>query len=177
MATMRAMNDKDKALKVFLGAVAALAVAMFLYYWVAGRARTTQHDINVGEKVDGIKEEKSEFTGIYSASEPVEGGDRRLNFFTLSKKDDGSGFYGTAKVDKIASTEAAEEYMKCNEANVAEKDFFIKCSSPEAGQLSFVGEWSKGEGGVVLVPGKVLWAKDGNVLNDKQTTLSHTPGQ
>lgn len=169
------MDNKDRALKVFLGVVAVLALSMVAYYWVAWRTRTTAHDVNVSERAaDSPREEKSEFAGIYSAADPIEGLERRLNFFSLSRKDDGTGYYGTAKVDRVASTESAEEFLKCPDANVAEKDFFIKCASPELGQISFVGEWSRGEAGI-QVAGKVLWAKDGNVIADKATTLSHTP--
>ncbi len=168
------MDAKDKALKIAVGTVAVLAIAMFLYYWLSWRNRTTVNDVNVQERVDNIKEEKSEFAGIYSSTEPVEGMERRLAFFTITKKDDGSGgHYGTLKVDRIASTEASEEYLKCNDVNIAEKDFFVKCNSPELGQISFVGEWEKSSG-AIQVKGKVMWSKDGTVVTDKATTLTHS---
>jgi hypothetical protein len=172
-ATIFSMDAKDKALKIAVGAVVALALAMFLYYWFAWRNRTTVHDLNLQEKVESAPEEKDAFAGMYSAVDPIEGMERRLNFFTVSKKDDGSGgYFGSAKVDRVASTEAAEEYIKCPEVNIAEKDFFLKCFSPELGQLSFVGEWDKSSGSL-QVKGKALWSKDGTVLTDKATTLTH----
>ncbi len=170
------MDAKDKALKIALGTVAVLAVAMFAYYWFAWRNRTTQHDVNLAERVDRIREEKSEFAGLYSSSEAIEGMDRRLAFFSVNRKEDGSGHFGTAKVDKIASTDNAEEYLKCNEVNIAAPDFFIKCNSPELGQISFVGEVDKSSG-ALQVKGKVLWSKDGTVVTDKATVLAHSPVQ
>jgi len=125
--------------------------------------------------VENIKEEKSEFAGLYSASEPIEGMERRLGFFSVNKKEDGSGYLGSAKLDRIASTESAEEYLKCNDVAIAEKDFFIKCNSPELGQISFVGEWDKNTGSL-QVKGKVLWSKDGTVITDKSVTLTHSAG-
>jgi|GEM_PF-4532454 len=169
------MDAKDKALKIALGTIAVLAVAMFSYYWFSWRNRTTQHDVNVQERVDSIKEEKSEYAGIYSSSEPIEGMERRLSFFTLTRKEDGSGHSGTLKLDRIASTEAVEDYLKCNDVNIGEKEFFIKCNSPELGQISFVGEQDKSSG-ALQVRGKVLWNKDGNVVIDKATILNHTGG-
>lgn len=170
------MDSKDKALKLFLGTVAVLAAAMVAYYWVAWRTRTTEHDLNLADRGGpAAVEQKAEFAGMYSAADPLEGLERRVNYFTLSPREDGSGGYqGTAKIDRVASTEAAEEYIRCPDVKVAEKDFFIKCSSPELGQLSFVGEWSRGEGGI-QVAGKFLWAKDAAEVTALNTTLTHTP--
>lgn len=170
------MDSKDKALKVFLGTVAVLAAAMVAYYWIAWRTRTTEHDLNLAEKGGpAVAEQKAEFAGMYSATEPLEGLERRVNYFTLSPKEDGTGGYqGTAKIDRIATTEAAEEFIRCPDVKVAEKDFFIKCSSPELGQISFVGEWTRGEAGI-QVAGKFLWAKDATVVTDRNATLNHAP--
>jgi hypothetical protein len=169
------MDAKDKALKIAVGTIAALAVCMFVYYWFSWRHRTTQHDVNVAERVENIKEEKSEYAGIYSSSEPIEGLERRVSFFTVIRKEDGSGHSGTLKLDKIASTEAVEDYLKCSDVNIGEKEFFIKCSSPEMGQISFVGEQDKSSG-ALQVNGKILWNKDGTVITDKATVLTHTGG-
>ncbi len=169
------MDNKDKALKIFIGAVALLAVAMVAFYWVQSRTRTTSHDVNLaGGGGDSPREEKSEFTGIYSSSDPVEGLERRLNFFSLNRKEDGSGFHATAKLDRVATTESAEEFITCQDAKVGEREFFVKCSSPEIGQISFVGEWVKGDSGL-RVPGKVLWSKEGSVIADVATTLTFIP--
>ena len=168
------MDAKDKALKIAVGTIAALAVAMVVYYWLSWRNRTTQNDLNVAERVESIKEEKSEYAGIYSSSEPIEGMERRLSFFTVIRKEDG-GHSGTVKLDRIASTEAVEDFLKCPDVNIGEKEFFIKCSSPELGQISFVGEQDKSSG-TLQVKGKLLWNKDGNVVMDKATTLTHSGG-
>lgn len=169
------MDAKEKAMKIALGTVAVLAVAMFAYYWFAWRNRTTQNDVNVNERVEASAEEKSEVAGVYSAADTVEGLERRLNFFSVAKKDDGSGYFGSAKLSRIAASDGAEEFLNCHEVKIAEPDFFIKCSSPELGQISFVGEWKK-VSGVVQVSGKLLWAKDGNVVTEKSTTLNYSPG-
>lgn len=169
------MDAKDKALKIALGTVTVLAVAMFAYYWFAWRNRTTAFDVNVNERVEATREEKSEFAGIYSTADLVEGQGRRLNFFSVSGKDDGSGYFGSAKLTQVASTEAAEEFLQCGQVKIAEPDFFIRCDSAELGQISFVGEWRRGTG-PLLVTGKLLWSKNGEVVTEKNTTLSHSPG-
>ena len=116
------MDQKDKALKIALTSLGVLAVVMFIYYYVAWRTRTTEHDVNFHEKGDTTAESKSEFTGIYALAEPVEGLNRRLGFFTVNKKDDGSGgYFGSAKLDTIASTADDTTYLQCPDVNIAEK--------------------------------------------------------
>ncbi|MGZ3705325.1 MAG: hypothetical protein ACXWP1_05030, partial [Bdellovibrionota bacterium] len=61
-----------------------------------------------------------------------------------------------------------------NDANVTEKDFFVKCSDPDLGQISFVGDVQKGAGGAIQASGKFLWSKDGTEIANKATTLSRT---
>ncbi|HEY8279451.1 MAG TPA: hypothetical protein VIH99_07510 [Bdellovibrionota bacterium] len=173
------MNDKDKAFKVAVTAIIILATLMFIYYWVSFRMRKTENDVGYQEKAEGtvaapsLKDEKSDFTGAYSVSESIEGGGRRLGFFSVNKRDD--GYFGSAKVDSVATTEDQSKYIPCNDVKIGEKDFFLKCSDPVLGQISFVGEWSKDSGGI-QVSGKVTWFKDGNVLVEKNTSLTHTGG-
>lgn len=167
------MEAKDKALKIAMGAVAILAVAMFLYYWIIWRGRTTVNDVSVSEKLENTVEPASEFAGVYSASEIFEGNGRRLNFFAVSKHD---GVYqGSAKLSQVAASESGEEFVPCQTVKVGEPDFFLKCQSAELGLISFSGEWSKASG-AIQASGKLLWSKDGQVVAEKNITLSHTPG-
>lgn len=172
------MDQKDKALKTALTAVGILAFAMFAYYWVAWHTRKTENDVNFSEKADApAPQDKtaSEFAGVYSAAEPVEGNGHRLAFISLNRRDDGAGYFGTAKVDPIGSETESPTFFKCNDVNIADKDFFVKCNDPQLGQISFTGEWSK-PSGAVQVTGTLLWTKDGNEIANKPTTLNRTGG-
>lgn len=168
--------QQDKALKTALTAVAVLAVLMFAYYWLQWRTRKTENDVNLQEKVEAPKEDKSaEFAGVYSANEPIEGLDRRFAFISLNRKEDGSGYFGSAKVDQIASANDDATFFQCNDVSIGEKDFFVKCTDAQLGQISFVGEWNKASGSI-QVPGKILWSRDGNEIANKSITLTHTGG-
>lgn len=171
------MDQKDKALKIALMAIGALALAMFLYYFIAWRNRTTAHDVDFKAQGDQAQEAKSELAGIYTLSEPVEGLERRLGFFTVNKRDDGSGsFFGTAKVDSIASTQDATAYIPCNDVNIGERDFFLKCVDPALGQISFAGEWEKSSSGAIQARGRLMWSKDATEVTSKSLTLTHGSG-
>ncbi len=167
------MNSKDKALKIAVTTIGILAISMIAYYWISWRTRTTENDVNFHEKVDAatIAEEKSDFSGIYSSAEPIEGMNRRLGFFSVNRKEDGS-YNGSAKLDTVSSTEDATAYLNCEDVKIGEKEFFLKCAEPELGQISFVGEWQRGGSGAIQVAGKLMWSKDGTVVVDKPTTLN-----
>ncbi len=169
------MDPKDKALKTALTGIAVLAVAMVGYYWISWKTHRSENDVSVTEKAEVQKDEKgsSEFAGVYSSTEAVEGNNHRLAFFSLNKKEDGSGYFGTAKVDPIGSDTEAAVFMSCNDVSIGDKDFFVKCNDPMLGQISFSGEWSK-PNGTVQVSGKLLWSKDGAEIANKSTTLNRT---
>jgi hypothetical protein len=166
------MDSKDKALKTAVTAIVILAVAMVSYYWVAWRTRKTENDVNLHEKLDTARaqDERNSLAGVYSAVESVEALDRRLGFFSLNRKED--GYFGSAKVDTVASTADASAYMKCEDVKIAEKDFFVKCADPDLGQISYVGEWQGAPGGAIQVTGKLMWIKDDKEVFDKAVTLN-----
>lgn len=166
------MDQQTKALKSALIAIVILAAALVGYYWYAKRARTTENDVNFQEKTEtpAASEAGSEYAGVYTSSEAVEGLERRLGFFAVNKKEDGTpGFTGTAKMDKMATTVDSTIYVPCPNVSVGEGEFFIKCADAEVGQISFVGESKSGS-----ITGKLLWSKDGVVVVDKATTLVRT---
>ena len=168
------MDQKEKALKVALSFLGVMALAMFSYYWFSSRNRTTENDLNMQEKVEAVKEEKSEFAGVYSGSEPVEGLNHRLGFFSVSRKEDGGSYFGTAKLDAVAAAVESSVFMKCNDVTLGEKDFFIKCADPNLGQISFNGEWQKSGTGIE-VNGKLLWTKDGAEVLSRSLRLTRSP--
>ncbi len=160
---------QNKALKSALIGILVLAGAMVAYYWYASRARTTENDVNFHERTEGpATETNSEITGIYASSEPVEGLEHRLGFFAIHRKEEG-GFSGSAKMDRIATTVDSTIYVPCDSVTISEGEFFVKCSSPELGQISFTGQNQNG-----VVSGKVMWSKDGVVVADKSTTLQRS---
>jgi hypothetical protein len=169
------MNQKDKALKTALTAVALLAIAMVAYYWVSWRMRKTENDVNFSEKAEAPAEERatSEFSGVYSAGVPIEGMNYRFAFFSINRREDGSGFFGTAKADAIGAETETSIFLKCDHANIGEKEFFVKCHDDTLGEISFGGEWTK-SGGTIQVPGHLLWSKDGAEITNKDVTLTRT---
>ncbi len=169
------MDQKDKALKTALTAVGILAFLMVAYYWVSWRTRKTENDINFQEKGESTKEEKSEYAGIYSATEPFEGAGKRLAFISLNRKEDGSGYFGTAKLDPIGSETEGAAFLQCNDVTISEKEFFAKCSEASLGQISFSGEWTKA-GGPPSASGTMLWSKDATEIANKKITLTRTGG-
>jgi hypothetical protein len=171
------MNQKDKALKTALTAVGVLAVAMFAYYWINWHLlRKTENDVNFNEKAEvQTPDDKAAaaFAGVYSAADPIEGNNKRLAFFSLNRREDGSGYFGTAKVDPIGSETEASAFLQCNSVTIGDKDFFVKCEDKDLGEISYAGEWTKANGGI-QVNGKILWSKNGTEITNKATTLTRT---
>jgi hypothetical protein len=176
LANNLSMEQRDKALKVALTAVVVLAAVMFGYYWFTNHTRKSENDLTVDKGSESPREEKlsQEFAGIYSSSDSIEGLDHRLGFFSLNRKDDGSGYFGTAKIDTVGAAEAATSYLKCNDANITEKEFFVKCNDPEFGQISFSGETKKDAQGSIQATGQLLWSKGGTEITNKATTFTRT---
>lgn len=170
------MEQRHKALKIAVTAIVLLAVAMFAYYRVTERTRRSENDVTVEKTTESPKEERlsNEYGGIYSTSDAIEGLEHRLGFFSLNRKEDGSGYFGTAKVDTIGAAEATSSYLKCNDANITEKEFFVKCMDPDLGQISFSGETKKDANGTVQATGQLLWSKGGTEVANKSTTLTRT---
>ena len=170
------MEQRDKALKIAVSAVVILAAAMFAYYWFTNHTRRSENDLTVEKTTESPKEEKfsQEYAGIYSSTDSIEGLEHRLGFLSLSRKDDGSGYFGTAKIDTVGAAESATSYLKCNDANISEKEFFVKCNDPDFGQISFSGETKKDSSGTIQATGQLLWSKAGTEITNKATTFTRT---
>lgn len=156
------MNSQNKAFTYLFTAVAIGAVIMVSFYYVKGRMRTTEHDLDLSQKVEAPASEKGEFIGIYSAGTPLEADGKRIAFFTVNRKEDG-GYLGSAKLDTVGGEDST--YFQCIDVRIAEKEFFLKCAHESEGSLSLNGQWQKGESGLE-VSGQVLWAKSGNAVLD-----------
>jgi hypothetical protein len=173
------MDPKDKAFKTAAAGIAFLAIAMVAYYWVSWKTHHSENEVNLSEKAEAPKEDKgsvSELAGIYSSSNALEAQNHRFAFFSLNMRDDGSGYFGTAKVDPIGSETESSVFMNCDEVNVTGKDFFMKCNDANLGQISFSGQWSK-VNGVIQVSGQLLWSKGGTEIANKTITLTKSQSQ
>jgi hypothetical protein len=170
------MEQRDKALKVAVTAIVILAAMMFGYYWITNHTRKSENDLTAEKGSETPREEKlsQEYAGIYSTTDSIEGLEHRLGFFSLNRKDDGSGYFGTAKIDTVGAAESATSYLKCNDANITEKEFFVKCSDPDFGQISFSGETKKDAQGTIQATGNLLWSKGGTEITNKATTFTRT---
>jgi hypothetical protein len=164
------MEAQKKALMVTVIAVAVLAAAMYFFYFVKDRTRKADSDVDLNQKVEQVKEEKSEFVGIYSPQAPMEASGKRISYFQVNRKEDG-GYLGAAKLDTIGSSEST--VLNCVDVKIEEKSFYLKCVDPAMGMVSLDGQWAKTASGTV-VNGHVLWAKDGTpfVDQDNQFTLA-----
>lgn len=156
------MDAQKKALTVTVTAVAILAAAMYFFYFVKDRTRKTDADVDLNQKVEQVKEEKSEFVGIYSPQAPMEANGKRISFFQVNRKEDG-GYLGAAKIDTIGSDET--NFLNCVDVKIEGQSFFLKCVDPSVGTVSLDGQWSK-NGASTVVNGHVLWSKDGTALVD-----------
>ena len=171
------MDSKNNALKIALAAVVLLAILMISYYWIAWRSRKTEHDLNLQEKAAETQapevHEKVDYSGMYTTAEAITTSEYRLGFFTVNRREDAQGYSGTAKVDRIGSTQEPSVYFRCDEVTANEKEIFFKCVDATLGQISFAGEWQAGGAGREA-SGKLLWSKDGTALADKSTAVSRS---
>jgi hypothetical protein len=166
-------NNTKRAVTVLLSAVAAVAIAMFLFYFVKDRTHKPEGDIDLNQKVESApKEEKSEFVGVYSPLDgPMEANGKRLAFFTVNRRDEG-GYLGSAKVDTIGEQESV--FLNCVDVRIEEKDFFLKCVDEKLGVISLNGHWQKSPAGIQVI-GQVFWSKDGNAFLDQANRFALTP--
>lgn len=149
-------------------ALAILAAVMFFFYFVKDRTRKTDADVDLNQKVEQVKEEKSEFVGIYSPQAALEAEGKRIAFFQVNRKDDG-GYLGAAKLDTVGESESI--FLNCVDVKIDEKDFFLKCLDERVGVISLNGQWQKADSGIT-VSGNILWSKDGNSLLESPTLLN-----
>lgn len=159
------MNSTKKALTVAGLAIGALALAMFLFYFVKDRTRKAENEVDTTQNVEmeQVKEEKPEFVGIYSPQGPLEANGKRISFFQVNRREDG-GWLGAAKVDTVG--EETTNLLNCVDVRIEDKEFFLKCVDAGVGMISLSGSWSRGEPSGIHVSGKVLWEKDGTALID-----------
>lgn len=164
-ATINSMEKQ--ALKISLIVLGVLALGMIFYYKVF-RAHTDD-EISLNQKVEISREVKSEFEGIYSPVDSLEGAGKRISFLSITRKEDGS-LTGSWRMEKIGGDEI--RYFDCLEARADEKEFFVKCVNSEYGTISYDGEMKKAEAGYI-VSGKLMWMNQGTVLLEKSIQMNH----
>lgn len=158
------MDQKNKAIKYALICVLLLAIAMVAFYKFAPQMRRIEAEQSQAENAVVPVAQDPGYSGIYTLAESVEGLSHRLGFFSINKKD--TSYFGTAKLDKVADTASDPVYIDCAPVTVNEKEFYLKCSQPELGDISINGTWLNGD-----VTGQLLWNKDGNVITTKAVLL------
>lgn len=165
------MENQKKALTYALSALAILAVAMVAFYYFQNRfAGGGNFEEEAGEEIQ--KEEKSEFVGTYSPSDgPLEADGKRIAFFTVNPREDG-GYLGSAKVDTIGANESF--FFECVDVRIEEGEFFLSCRNQTQGSISLNGTWTRESGGI-LVDGKVMWMREGNLLLEQSRRLRLLP--
>lgn len=174
------MEQQKKALTYAAVAIGILALAMVIFYYVQERVAPTESNIEGDgsqqeEKVNSEQFVQSEFAGLYAPAEgSLEAEGKRVGFFTVSQIEDGS-LSGSAKVDTIGKNEVF--YFRCNSVRIEEQDFFLNCIHEKEGSISLNGKWQKGPDGTLLVSGKVMWSKAGQLILDTYSNFNFTPGE
>lgn len=162
---------EKQAIKIAAIAIGILALSMVVYYKFF-RAHIDE-EISLTQKVEVSKDSKSIYEGVYSPAESIEADGRRISYLTISKLDE-ANFVGAWKIEKIGESESA--VIDCSETKISSKEFFLRCSNPSYGNISYDAMIQNSDSGI-NVAGKFLWTNQSNVVLEKNIVFTHAPGE